>query len=311
MTAARRRGHVAGLLPGLLVASLGGALAFSQLAPLSASKRRLASAGVPLYVPSPRAARVLSAGHASSMADVLYMWAIQHFSEPAVDAADRSRWLQAVYGTITDLDPRFRDAYWLGYLSLLVEGRDTDAAFALVDKALRNDPDFVLLAIEAAMAARQHGRKDLAPGYLEKASATGDKLAHRLLLRVRETETVQEELAGWATLLGDEDSLTRVIAQAHVRDLTMMVESATLSALVRCYRDEHRGMSPGSLAQLVTAGYLSEVPLDPDGAAYVLDQRTGAVTPAKPYRYRPPSASRRGVDLSGLGRCAPPEWRAP
>lgn len=298
-------------LLGLLVALAAGTCAFAQLRPLTESKQRLSAASVPLYVPSPRAARVLSAGHACTLADLLYLWAIQHFAEPAKDPAERLGWLQRVYGTITDLDPKFRDAYWLGYISLLVEGGSHDAAFALADKALENDPAFSLLAIEAALTAKRIGRMDRSVKYLATASASGDKLAQRLLLRLRETETVQEELDAWSALTDDDDGLTRAIAAAHVRDLTMFTVSSQLSALVRCYRDEHEGMMPGSLRQLAAAGYLAEVPLDPDGKEYVLDARTGAVTPASPYRYRPPSNSRRGVNLSGLGRCTPPEWRTP
>lgn len=303
------RGGLRALLAGLLVALVGGGVAHSRLDPLLASKQRMATASVPLYVPSGRSARLLSAGHASALADVLYLWAIQHFSEPAVNQAERSAWLQRVYGTITDLDPKFRDAYWLGYVSLLVEGSDMNAAFALVDKALEHDPGFSMLALEAAMSARKAGRHEDSVRFLDKASQSGDKLALRLLLRVREAETAQDEFAAWSDLADDEDSLTRHIARAHLRDLEMLIMSARLSALVRCYRDEHDGMLPGSLQQLVAAGYLREVPLDPDGKEYLHDRRTGAVTPASAYRYRPPSNSRLGVDLSDLGRCAPSQWR--
>ncbi len=289
----------------LLVIAAGAGCALSQLRPLVASKARLAHASVPLYVPSPAAARLLSAGHASSVADLLYLWAIQHFAAPPDDTDDRRRWLERVYATITDLDPKFRDAYWLGYVSLLIEGRSPDAAFALVDKALANDPGFVMLAIEAAVAARQHDRPERAVGYLETASSTGDRLAQRLLFRLREVETAQQELDAWWSLANDDDPLTRTIAREHVKDLTMLIESATLSALVRCYAREHGGLNPGSLQQLVTAGYLATVPRDPNDREYLLDRRTGAVTPASPYRYRPPSTSRRGADLSHLGRCAP------
>ena len=296
---------------GLLIVVLGGGCAISRIEPLAASKKRLEAATVPLYIPSGRAARLLAAGHASTAADVLYLWSIQHFSEPAVDPVERTLWLQRVYGTITDLDPKFRDAYWLGYLSLLIEGKDLDAALALVDKALANDPDFTLLAIEAGIAARRAGRMEASVHYLDAGCATGDKLACRLLLRVREADVAQDELQAWSELEADPDGLTRYIAGAHVRDLTMMITSAQLSALVQCWRDDHGGRSPGSLDQLVAAGYVAEIPLDPDGRAYAYDVRTGAVSPASPYRYKPPSNSRLGVDLSSLGRCAPAQWRAP
>lgn len=294
-----------GILAALLVAVLGGATAFSQLAPLTASKARLSAPSLPLYVPSGRAARLLSVGHASTLADILFLWSIQHFSQPAAERADRLAWLKRVYGTITDLDPKFQDAYWLGYVSILLEGQDIDAAFAFVDKALENDPSFTLLAIEAGITARKQGRPEAAVRYLDHACTTGDKTACRVLMRVREAESAQDELGAWSAALDDQDRLTRHVAQAHVDDLVRLIESSQLSALVECYRRDHAGLSPGSLAQLVAANYIASVPLDPDGKDYAYDVRTGAVTPAVPYRYRPPSNSRLGVDLSSLGRCAP------
>lgn len=299
------------ILAGLLVAVLGGGLAISRMEPLAASKSSMTSASLPLYVPTGRAARLMSVGHPSTLADLLYLWSIQHFSSPAVDPELRSAWLRRVYGTITDLDPRFRDAYWLGYVSLVVEGQDLDGAFALVDKALAQDPSFTMLALEAAMSARKAQRPEDALRYLATATESGDKLALRLLLRLREPETAQEELAAWSELIDDSDDLTRHIARAHVRDLTMFITSAELSAMVQCYRSEHGGMLPGSLQQLVTAGHLRDIPRDPDGKPYVHDVRTGAVIPASSYLYKPPSNSRLGVSLSHLGRCAPDAWQRP
>lgn len=299
------RGRAAAALTCALVGIGGAGVELATVDGLLASKARIAARSVPLYVPSPVAARALSVGHASTMADLLFLWAIQHFSEPATDPADRRRWLERVYGTITDLDPKFRDAYWLGYISLMFEGQSPQAAYALVDKALAHDPTNLLLAIDAAMSARRQHFEPLAVKYLEVAAATGDSLAIRLLTRLRAAETAQQERDAWAELLDDPDGVTRAVARRHVDDLTMLVTSSQLSAVVQCYARDHAGHLPGSLAQLVAAGYVSAVPDDPQGRPYAYDARTGAVTPTTPYFHRPPSNSVRGVDFAPLGRCDP------
>jgi hypothetical protein len=245
----------------VLVALAGGGLALSRIDPLAASKTRLAAKTLPLYVPSPVAARVMSVGHASTMADVMYLWAIQHFSEPAVDPVERRRWLERVYGTITDLDPKFRDAYWLGYLSLFFEAKSPEAAYALVDKALANDPANWLLALDAAMSARHGGDVDRAVHYLELiAPQTDDPLIARMLTRLKAAETTQQELDAWAAMVDSDDGQTRIVARDHVNDLSMLIVSSQLSALAQCYAREHAGRLPGSLAQLVAAGYAAGNP---------------------------------------------------
>jgi hypothetical protein len=273
--------------------------------PLSAAHARMKAAAQPLYIPSGPAARVLSFGHPSTLADVMYLWAIQHFSEPPKSRRERRDWLVRVYGTMTDLDPKFRDAYWLGFLSLDVEAKSPDDAFALAEKALDNDPQNRWIAVEAAMTARRAGRTELAEHFFARACEQGDPVTCRFLARTREYDWAQEEVAEWESILEVQaDEYGRNIVQAHLDDLTRLVHVGMLTALVDCYRRE-RGLTPTRLDMLVQAGYVKEIPLDPQGKAYLLDPRTGVVTSPVRYRFDPPSNARRGVDLSFLGRCAP------
>jgi hypothetical protein len=301
--APRLRAPLVGTL--VLAAGIGGLLAPQQS--LLAQHAALKKDESPLYFPSALSAKLLSVGHRTTLADFMYMWSIQYFGDPTVEMKDRRAWLVRVYDTITDLDPKFNDAYWFGFVSLLSEVRSPVDAFHLADKSLRENPEFTWIAIEAAMAARQLKHTELSLHYLDVAAATGDAMAKRfaVTIRNRNAETAQEELAGWRTLQGENDKNTAYFLESHARDLTVLIDSTTLSAVAACYAREHR-TRPATLEQLVTAGYLATIPEDPEGHPYVYDPRTMAVKSVTPYRWNPPTRAHRGVDLSGLGRCAPP-----
>ena len=131
-------------------------------------------------------------------------------------------------------------------------------------------------------------------------------MARRFLTRLTSVDWAHQERAAWADLDTEDDELTRTIAKSHVRDLTVLIDGETLSALARCFKRE-RGLAPASLEQLVVTGYLSHLGLDPEGKPYLYDQATLTVRSSTRYRHTPPSRARLGVDLSGLGRCRPPE----
>jgi hypothetical protein len=271
---------------------------------LAAAHRGLVTATDPLWLPSSRYLRVVAVGHETTLADILYLWSIQYFSDPR-ESQRRKVWIERVYETITDLDPHFRDAYWLGFLTLLQEVRDPRAAFRLVDKALSNEPGHAAIAFEAAIAARQLGERKRAVHYMGIARQVGgDPLAERLWVKLQEPATAQEELRLWRQLESSPDASNRAAAATHVRDLVAFVDVERLQALVACYARE-RGRPPGSLQDLVTARYVDELPRDPEGAPYAYDPRTRIVSSRTPFRVKPPSRAREGVDLTDLGRCAP------
>ena len=72
-----------------------------------------------LYLPSGQYLRVASLGHPSVVADFVYLWAIQYYSN--YEREDRFRYVEHIFGSvIPELDPRYMDTYSLGTLILTV-----------------------------------------------------------------------------------------------------------------------------------------------------------------------------------------------
>jgi tetratricopeptide (TPR) repeat protein len=93
-----------------------------------------------LFVP-PKAVTLGSAtGFENMIADGLWLGLLQYYGDRlAVDQAKKTVNLPAMFDLITDLDPRFYFAYWLGTWALGDSG-DTAAAVALLQKGARLNP---------------------------------------------------------------------------------------------------------------------------------------------------------------------------
>lgn len=122
----------------LLLLLLAGAVETLRLQ-LEAQRRATPSAEL-LYLPKGPYLRALAVGHEESLADLIYIWALQYYSN--YDKEARRSYLGAVFrDAITELDPRFTEAYMIGALIMSLEYRQTGDALALYDKGLAAMPD--------------------------------------------------------------------------------------------------------------------------------------------------------------------------
>ena len=110
-----------------------------------------------LYLPNGRHLRTMSLGHAPLAADLLYLWAIQYYSD--YQRADRFRFVEHVFGTvIADLDPRYVDPYWLGAMILTAEAGDLEGGLRVLDKGFERNPDAWVLAYLAGFECYRAGQ---------------------------------------------------------------------------------------------------------------------------------------------------------
>lgn len=234
-----------------------------------------------LYLPNGRHLKVLSLGQAPLVADFVYLWAIQYYSD--YDRADRYRYVEHVFGdVVAELDPHFIDPYWLGAVILSVEAHDLDGALRLLDKGYKNNPNEWILLYLAGWECDHAKEYDRAAAYFDEAArvpgapASLERLKAGMIAR---SGDLRGAIALWKEVLDDprNDEAARAIARRQIRTLLVRADVADLDAAIAAYRAKH-GRLPRALADLLRDGEIRSLPLDPDGAPYAYDPTTGAVT---------------------------------
>lgn len=233
-----------------------------------------------LYLPNGQYLKLASLGQATLLADLAYIWAIQFYSD--YEREDRFRYVQHVFGdVITELDPHYIDAYWLGALILIVEDRDLEGGLALLDAGFERNPDQWVLPYLAGWECSLAGRPAMAAAYFDRAAAvegapqSARRIQAAMTSRSGDLETA---LALWQEIYDDpqSDSSSVAIAERKIRELLVQIDLRDLRSAIERFRIEN-ARYPDSLEQLHRRGYIRLVPRDPDGRDYSYDSRSGTV----------------------------------
>lgn len=234
-----------------------------------------------LYLPNGKHLKVMSLGHANLLADGIYLWAIQYYSN--YEREHRQRYVEHIFGdVITELDPRYVDAYWLGALIMIVENHDLEAGLRLLEKGMERNPEQWILPYLAAWECYHGKQYARAAAFFAHAAAIPEapavvrRMRAGMLTRLGST---RESLALWQAILEDpaSDSLSLVIAERKVRELETRLDVETLQAAVDRFRMEN-GRYPDRLGELAEGSYIRDVPLASDGRPYRYDAETGTVS---------------------------------
>ncbi len=297
----RLRGARQGLAFGVALVAFLTASVFLQVA---RDRYRLANPTARyLYLPSGRLLEKLALTYDTLLADVYWIRAIQHYggTKRSTDPQKKYDLLYPLLDIVTTLDPRFSIAYRFGAIFLAEAypngpGRP-DLAVALLKKGIRAQPTkwqyrqdigfvYYWWLNDYESAAAWFTRASEVPGspwWLRSLAATtlaqgGERQASRLLWeQLRQT--------------ADHDWLRRE-GERRLAQLAALDELDQLRSVVHDFACR-RGAWPASWVDLVRGGYLQQAPVDPAGAPYLLDPRTGVVilspqSPLVPLPTEPP-----------------------
>jgi len=270
-----------GRLPVLLLVTIAVATAWTSGTALERMSAGRSTADELLYLPNGKYLRLASLGHASLVADAIYIWAIQYYSN--YEREDRYRYVEHVFGNvIAELDPHYVDAYWLGALILTIEAQDLDAGLRLLDQGFEKNPDRWVLPYLGGWECYRAGDYERAARYFERAAAVEGAPPSVLRMRagmISRAGNLELALRTWHELLEDprSDPASRAIAERQVRDLRVRIDLRDLRAAVERFRSEN-GRLPRNLEELRRRAYIRFVPEGPDGHGYVYDSRTGRVS---------------------------------
>lgn len=278
------RKPVAALLA--LVLALGGFAGLKLRAERTIERAKVPGGSI-IYLPSGKFLRYAALGYTNLAADLIFLWAIQYFSNTAVPG--RFRYVDHVFGVIAELDPRYLDPYEIGALIAIADAGDPATAFTILDRGLAKNPEQWLFPYEAGHLA-QLSLKDyqLARRYYRKVMDIpgSPEIAKRLYANAAYKQ--MDYRTAWESWMEvyrtAKDERIRKFAENHLYQVKGTVDKIALYEAVMKFK-ERTGRLPRELNELVGAGLVREIPKDYDGGDYLYDPETGQVrVPKSPWK---------------------------
>jgi tetratricopeptide (TPR) repeat protein len=261
-----------------------------------------------LYVTSPKALKRLSLGYDGLLADIYWTRAVQYFGNKHHVLARSYTLLAPLLEITTYLDPHLVIAYEFGADFLSPQPPDgagqPERAIQLVENGIRSNPNEWRLYYDLGFIyyLELHDYPNAAEAFSRGAERPGAHpflkiLAAKMAQNAGEIETAR--MLWITTFESASDKQIKLNAAAHLKALQSDENVLILEKLVRLYQ-QRSGSMPASLADLVYANMLRDIPLDPAGHAYKLlaDGRIEVrnpddipfITKGLPPGYRPPAA---------------------
>jgi tetratricopeptide (TPR) repeat protein len=237
-----------------------------------------------LLLPNGQYLKIASLGQAPLLADLIYLWAIQYYSE--YEREDRFRYVQHVFGgVIAELDPHYIDAYWMGALILIVEAKDLDAGLGLLDQGIEANPENWVLPYLAGWECYHADQFECAEAYFAHAEALPEVPVYVKRSRIGMAAAkgdLRRAYAMWLDVLQDPvaDAGTIGIAERQLRYLKVKIDVQEIQAWVARFRLENEHW-PAALTELIRGGYTDALPFDPFGRPYAYDPLSGIVAAPK------------------------------
>lgn len=231
-----------------------------------------------LYIPSPAMLKRMSLGYTGLLADIYWTRAVQYFGARHVVRSRHYELLAPLLDITTQLDPQLTAAYEFGSVFLTQPppngAGDPDAAIRLVQYGIQHNPGDWRLYYNLGFIYSLEKKDYLAAA---QAFAQGSKvpgahpflkiLAARMAQRGGDIET--SKLLWTTTYETSRDPQIKANAISHLRALQVDEVVPKLEEVVSQYTSR-TGHAPENWADLVRAGYLPGIPLDPVGHPYKL-----------------------------------------
>ena len=231
-----------------------------------------------LYISSPKVLKRLSLGYEGLLADIYWTRAVQYFGGKHQAGSQHLELLGPLLDITTALDPHLTVAYDFGSNFLAPKppngAGQPERAVQLVQFGIRNNPDDWRLYYDLGFIYYLN-LKDYAKA--ADAFARGSRVPHahpflKLLAAqmAQHAGELQTARMLWITTYDTaKDASIRANAVAHLRALQVDEAVTNLEALVGLYR-QRVGHPPTGFSELVSAGLLRGIPVDPLGHPYQL-----------------------------------------
>lgn len=245
---------------------------------VEAARGRTAALEEILYVPSGKILNKMSLGYSSLLADIYWTRTVQYFGGRFLKDSAHYDLLYPLLDITTDLDPQLIEAYQTGSVFLSQQfpagAGQPDKAVTLLHKGIRANPGYWRLYFTLGFI-HYLDRKDFKAAELafaKGAEVPGAQpwmkvMAARMAERGDDRNTA---LALWKVIYeSNQDKMVRDTALQHMASLRADADIEELERRVQTYR-ERTGSLPATWSDLLRAGVLSTIPIDPTGTPYEL-----------------------------------------
>ncbi|HEX7320143.1 MAG TPA: hypothetical protein VF399_07300 [bacterium] len=234
-----------------------------------------------MYFPSGLAVRVLSLGYYAPLADIIWLRFIQYYGEHRITDR-RYDLMYHILDILTTLDPDFDHAYTLGALMLTHDAQKPDEAKKLLKKGMAQNPfawrypfaygfiHYVFLVDYNVAEAyfRLASQKPGAPEYIKRWAA------FTLYNKIGDLESA---FAIWLDIYNNSrDKVERGIAVYYIDKIKMLRDIELIERKTEIFKKQ-TGRAPITLRELVTAGIIKKIPLEPHGKKFEYVLRSGKV----------------------------------
>jgi tetratricopeptide (TPR) repeat protein len=237
-----------------------------------------------LYLPSGKYIKLFSFGYPELTADFLYIWSIQFVGDSSI--VDRYDYLENIYNVITDINPKFIDAYRIAALIAYYEMENLDVVKKFCEKGIINLPKDWYLSVDCGYYFSKEGMHDDAIRYFWHATKVPNSPTWTWRWVAAENKRKGDKKAAlelWKLALTKAKTKTeKRICEGHIHDLLIEIELDKVQEAVSIFSSFHYRY-PLSLSELVEAGYFDKIPTDPFGNPFLYDSKTGKVSPSTPF----------------------------
>jgi len=231
-----------------------------------------------LYISSPQLLKRLSLGYDGLLADIYWTRAVQYFGTQHHQGDADNRLLYPLLNITTQLDPHLIPAYEFGAAFLAspppLGAGLPQQAIELMEYGIRNNPNDWHLYYDLGFVYYDLKEYAKASDAFERGSRVPN--AHPFL-KIMAAQAAQHggepqtaQMLWTSVYETTHDAQIRDNAKTHLVSLTADLQCEQLEQIVTAYR-QRTGRNPNGFLDLVRAGMLRGIPLDPTGNAYQMD----------------------------------------
>jgi tetratricopeptide (TPR) repeat protein len=241
-----------------------------------------------ITLPKGNTLKILSFGFHNLVADILYIWSIQFYSD--YNLTNSYDYLEHIYNTITDMCPRYLEPYIVGSWIMALEAQDVKMAIRLLQKGAKNMPENWIFDYECGFYA-YNTLKDfkLAEKYFNKALENPKAPPHVRRIKahmVYMSDDLDYAYRLWFDIYQNAKSMmAKNSARKHLHQIKMERDKKSLEKQIKRFREKYNRL-PTSLDELKLAGLVKQIPLDFEGNPYIYNTQTGKVTAEQVFRWK-------------------------